>query len=163
MLLIFSSGNAEAFPSKGWQSSHVHVPTAGLLYSEAVLRGTGLRSASILFSHSVAFSRRDAVRFLLWWLFLHRRLRSRQRGPAFRSFPKNQVFAGRRRAPDRLIISVQASEVFIPRIRRPFGHLTHKPFGFGSERTRQRLSAPSAPERSRHHVRPTSRCRSKSP
>jgi len=28
---------------------------------------------------------RGTVRFLLWWLFLHRRLRSRQRGPNLRS------------------------------------------------------------------------------
>ena len=45
------------------------------------LRWAFLRSASKLTNHFVLFlSELDAVRFLLWWLFLHRRLRSRQRG-----------------------------------------------------------------------------------
>ena len=44
-------------------------------------RRTFLRSAPKLFTHFVLFlSELDANRFLLWWLFLHRRLRSRQRG-----------------------------------------------------------------------------------
>ena len=38
-----------------------------------------------------------------------------------------------------------------------------KPFGFGSGRTGQRLSAPSVLKRLRHHIRSTSRCRSKCP
>jgi hypothetical protein len=47
------------------------------------LRSANLRSAPKLNNHFVLFlSELDAVRFLLWWLFLHRRLRSRQRGPS---------------------------------------------------------------------------------
>jgi len=46
---------------------------------------------------------------------------------------------------------------------RSFRRDPSKPFGFGSERTRQRHSAPSALERSRHRVRSTSRCRSSYP
>ena len=53
--------------------------------------------------------------------------------------------------------------VFIQATRDDLSILPSKPFGFDSERTRQRLSAPSALERSRHHVRPTSRCRSSCP
>ena len=45
------------------------------------LRQALLRSASKMFTHLVLFlSELDANRCLLWWLFLHRRLRSRQRG-----------------------------------------------------------------------------------
>ena len=53
-----------------------------ILYSEVILRGTlsgqhlGYSFRTIQFSTFV----HGANRFFLWWLFLHRRLRSRQRG-----------------------------------------------------------------------------------
>ena len=44
-------------------------------------RRANFRSAHNLFSHLAVFlSKHCADRFLLWWLFLHRRLRPRQRG-----------------------------------------------------------------------------------
>jgi hypothetical protein len=39
-------------------------------------RSANLRSARESFSQSARSEERGAVRFLLWWLFLHRRLRS---------------------------------------------------------------------------------------
>ena len=45
------------------------------------LAASRFRSAHNLFTHFAVFlSKHRADRFLLWWLFLHRRLRSRQRG-----------------------------------------------------------------------------------
>lgn len=49
-----------------------------------------------------------AIRFLLWWLFLHRRLRSRQRGPAYFSFRKTS-FRRATLAPFRMIIPARRS------------------------------------------------------
>src|SRR5437763_3378026 len=45
---------------------------------------SSLRSAPSLTNQTVCTRRYGAVRFLLWWLFLHRRLRSRQRGLTIR-------------------------------------------------------------------------------
>jgi hypothetical protein len=47
-------------------------------------------SIQIMFAHFLLRClKRDADRFLLWWLFLHRRLRSRQRGSVCRSNPSD--------------------------------------------------------------------------
>lgn len=53
--------------------------------------------------------------------------------------------------------------VFIRTTRSVPKNSSSKPFGFGSGRTGQRLSAPSVLKRLRHHIRSTSRCRSKCP
>ena len=53
-----------------------------ILYSEVNSAANFLPvSTQNVFTFLVVFSRNDSAdRFLLWWLFLHRRLRSRQRG-----------------------------------------------------------------------------------
>ena len=61
-----------------------------------------------------------------------------------------------------LIISKERCSFLSEQLVSPCG-VTSKPFGFGSRRFRQRLSAPSVLERLRHHIRSTSRCRSKCP
>jgi hypothetical protein len=50
-----------------------------ILYSEEP-RGEHIFGQHPKCLHILLRSKRSAVRFLLWWLFLHRRLRSRQRG-----------------------------------------------------------------------------------
>ncbi len=60
--------------------SHMYTLEPPILYPEAALRGACSGQHPIHFRFSSTLSRRGAVRFLLWWLFLHRRLRSRQRG-----------------------------------------------------------------------------------
>lgn len=52
--------------------------------------------------------RAGAIRFLFWWLYLHRRLRPRQRGPAY--FPiRRSSFRWATLAPFRLIIPARRS------------------------------------------------------
>ena len=98
-----------------------------------------------------------AVRFLLWWLFLHRRLRSRQRGSrtSFR-FSRAAWHSMADHFHGALPVFIRATQVSLSAD-------PSKPFGFGSGRTRQRLSAPSVLKRLRHHTRSTFRCRSKCP
>lgn len=90
---------------------HVHVRTAGFLYSDNLSAESCSRSAPISsFLKFVAFSKeRRAVRFLLWWLFLHRRLRSRQRGSRHISLKR----AGERRSTQAADHFRRASLVFI--------------------------------------------------
>ena len=68
-----------------------------ILYPEAALRGAISGQHPNRFKNLFALKVHDAVRFLLWWLFLHRRLRSRQRGS------RSEDLSGV--APIRLIIS----------------------------------------------------------
>ena len=77
---------------------------------------------------SCCVRRHGAVRFLFWWLFLHRRLRLRQRGSA--SFDASGV------ALIRLIISEERYSFLSEQLEVPFGS-SSKPFGFGSGRSRQ--------------------------
>ena len=78
---------------KGWQLSHVHVRTA-LFCIPTTLCGEHLPvSTQIVFTHCDALAS-GAIRFLFWWLFLHRRLRSRQRGPRVRSFRRTSFRLG---------------------------------------------------------------------
>lgn len=54
-----------------------------ILYPEVALRGVTLRSVSNLNKFKLfVLESTDTVRFFVWWLFLHRRLRIRQRGSA---------------------------------------------------------------------------------
>jgi hypothetical protein len=72
-----------------------------------------------------------AVRFLLWWLFLHRRLRTRQ--TRLSRSPKRRASGF---APDRVDHFPKALPVFIPATRgcrhSAGGFAPSKPFGFGS-------------------------------
>ena len=84
------------------------------------------------------FRSRDAIRSLMRWLYLHRRLRSRQRGSA--SFDASGV------APIRLITS-KGRYSFLSEQLSSHCCKPSKPFGFDSGRPGQRLSAPSVRER----------------
>src|SRR6266404_4836388 len=64
---------------KGWQSAHVHGRTADFVFRRFSAERC-LRSAPNLTNQTVCTRRYGAVRSLVRWLFLHRRLRSRQRG-----------------------------------------------------------------------------------
>ena len=129
--------SAEACRESG--SSHMYTFEPPDLYPDAALRGACSGQHPIHFRFSLTLSRRGTVRFLLWWLFLHRRLRSRQRGSAsfdvsdFGTFPDDHFH--------------QVSPVFIRANRFAFRLHFAKPFGFDSGRHGQRLSAPSALER----------------
>ncbi len=128
---------AEAFQKSGGSRMYTFEPP--ILYSEDALRGAFSGQHPLHFRFALAFSRRGAIRFLLWWLYLHRRLRSRQRGPFLSDRSDFSTFQD-----DHFH---QASTVFIRpnhvafRLRKP------KPFGFDSGRPRQWLSAPSVCER----------------
>ncbi len=134
---LYSFTFTEAFLKVG--SSPMYTAEPPILYPEACPAEDPPRSTPNLTNQTVCTRRYGAVRSLLRWLFLHRRLRSRQRGPSIR----------------RPLSGVAPGELIISRGRCPFlsGQLANltadlsKPFGFGSERTRQRLSAPSALER----------------
>ena len=141
---------------KGWQLSHVHVRTADFVFRSDPA-GNPLRSAPKSIARVVTLSRPGAVRFLLWWLFLHRRLRSRQRGSrtSFR-FSRAAWHSMADHFHGALPVFIRATQVSLSAD-------PSKPFGFGSGRTRQRLSAPSVLKRLRHHTRSTFRCRSKCP
>lgn len=68
---------------KGWQNSHVHACFAEFYIPKISCGELCFRSASKLNNKLNALLcclKHDADRFLLGWLFLHRRLRSRQRG-----------------------------------------------------------------------------------
>ena len=85
----------------------------------------------------------DTVRSLVRWLFLHRRLRSRQRGSRMFT-PKNKFSrAARHLWADHLPVVLS---VFIRTTRSAFRSTSAKPFGFGSGRIGQRHSAPSVPQ-----------------
>jgi hypothetical protein len=77
--------------------SSMHTLESRILYSEAALRGVGSGQHPDSFRNLLHPKVRDAIRFLLGWLFLHRRLRARQRGS--RSEDLSDL------APDRLITS----------------------------------------------------------
>ncbi len=84
--------------SRGWPFSHVHVRTADFVFRSRSAESPP-RSVPVPLSLLVRLSRvHGTVRFFFWWLFLHRRLRSRQRGSS--SFDVSDL------APCRLIISL---------------------------------------------------------
>ncbi len=58
----------------------MHTLESRFLYSEAALRGAISGQHPICFHILLHPKVHGAIRFLLWWLFLHRRLRARQRG-----------------------------------------------------------------------------------
>ena len=99
-----------------------------ILYSEEMSCGDlFLRSAPKKFSLIVCARGHGAVRFLFWWLFLHRRLRSRQRGstsedvsgwpPIGWSLPKGwlPVFIRTTQRSSDLLASLSASAPNVPR------------------------------------------------
>ncbi len=82
----------------------------------------------LLFPHSAVFlSKHSADRFLLWWLFLHRRLRSRQRGLLAFACKRLLLLPGG---------SLPKSVVrFYPNnLKKFFNLFVSKPFGFDSRR-----------------------------
>jgi hypothetical protein len=104
------------------------------------------RSALNLFSQTVriSFGEHGAVWFLLWWLFLHRRLRPRQRGfnqacarmkrltlPCGRSFP-------------------QGATRFYPGAQESLAAFPSKPFGFSAECQSGMTAACLSPRTLRH-------------
>ena len=58
----------------------MHTLESRFLYPEAALRGAISGQHPNRFHNSLHSLVHGAVRFLFWWLFLHRRLRARQRG-----------------------------------------------------------------------------------
>ena len=80
-LYIFPFRNTEAF-LKGVAVPACTHSNRDFLYSEDSQRRQSPVSIQLSFHHHVAPQGRDAVRFFVGWLFLHRRLRSRQRGSA---------------------------------------------------------------------------------
>lgn len=88
-------------------------------------RSTDSRSAPNRFRDpTVLLSQYQAIRFLVWWLFLHRRLRSRQRGLPLESCKRLRILLA---VPFQKMLSV-----FIQITQK--SHLTFpsKPFGFDS-------------------------------
>jgi hypothetical protein len=75
----------------------MHTLESRILYSEETLRGVISGQHPICFHNLLHPKVHGAIWFLLWWLFLHRRLRARQRGS------KSEDLSDF--APDRLIIS----------------------------------------------------------
>ena len=76
-------------PFRGWRKEHVHVLDADFCIPRSRKRyaypgqhsnRTFVRLSIKVFTHLTCRSR-GAVRFFVRWLFLHRRLRLRQRGP----------------------------------------------------------------------------------
>lgn len=67
-------------------TAHVHATAANLYTGILALAVSAPRSALDSFSQTIASLLRAtrAIWFLLWWLFLHRRLRPRQRGSRVR-------------------------------------------------------------------------------
>ena len=139
---------------KGFGGSHMYTLEPPILYPEALPAEDSPRSASKLITRFVGNSMPDAVRSFFGGF-------SSTSGYV----PGNEALVRRRerRSTSGMIISLAALSVFIPPTPVRLAADLSKPFGFGSERTKQRLSAPSALERSRHRVRSTSRCRSKFP
>jgi hypothetical protein len=102
---------AEAFQKSGGSRMYTFEPP--ILYSEAALRGAFSGQHPLHFRFALAFSRRGAIRFLLWWLYLHRRLRSRQRGPTLSDRTTS--------VPFRMIISIRLRPFLSGRITSPCG------------------------------------------
>jgi len=132
----------------------MHTLESRFLYSEAALRGAISGQHPICFRILLHPKVRGAVRFLLWWLFLHRRLRARQRG--------SESFDPERRSTRTVDHLRRALLVFI--------RVTGKVFRRFPQAFRLRLwriwvaAFRSFYSRTmRHRIRSTSRCRSKCP
>lgn len=136
-VFIFYAPSVRRSLPKEWQFSHVHARTADFVSRRPLCGELRFRSTLRSIARSVTHKAFGAVRFLLWWLFLHRRLRSRQRGSfsPFGSIERLSHLLGR---------SFPAGVVgFYPDHSVCLAADFSKPFGFGFGRTRRRLSAPS--------------------
>lgn len=107
---------------KGWlRFRHAHTGIAYFV-SRRVASG-GLSPVNTQIDESICCAiTHGAVRFLLWWLFLHRRLRARQRG--------SRAEARERRSTHSADHFQRALLVFIQATQRSFRSFS-KPFGFG--------------------------------
>jgi len=146
---------AEAFEESG--GSRMYTVEPPILYSEEALRRAKLRSASKIEKNSklLCSEEHDAVRSLLRWLFLHRRLRSRQRG----SCPE-----GLERHHTHLADHFQgALSVFIRTTRISPRANPREAFRLRLRRFRTAAFRSFCPRTVCHHNRSTSRCRSKCP
>jgi hypothetical protein len=88
-IFVLFSIDAEAFFEESG-GRHMYTVEPPVLVSRKISAESIFRSASKSETNPkfvVTLARHDAVRFLLWWLFRHRRLRSRQRG----SSPKTRA------------------------------------------------------------------------
>src|SRR5438876_2062542 len=88
-------------------------------------RSANYRSAHDLFSQFSRSCERGAVRFLFWWLFLHRRLRS-----------GNEAQLSSNHSPPSAGPLQRVLLVFIRIARESLATLSSKPFGFDSGRLR---------------------------
>ena len=77
---IFYSPPGPPKPAEKSGGSRMYTFEPPILYSEDNLRGLPSGQHPISFRFTFGVYTPGAIRFLLWWLFLHRRLRSRQRG-----------------------------------------------------------------------------------
>ena len=115
--LLFVSSNRRSGLQRVWQFYHVHGRTADFVFRSMSCGGPSPVSTQFeqnKFTQAVASLSPGAIRFLLWWLFLHRRLRSRQRGSMFR-----RTRAASLPQADHLR---RVSQVFIPLTQnKPFG------------------------------------------
>ena len=117
---------AEAIQGMILATPHVHARVADL-YPGQVAGGQPLfRSARDSFSPISRSEERGAIWFLFWWLFLHRRLRSRQRGLC----PKTQATLGYFEADHFLESATAFLSASLKKILR---FPEAKPFGFSAE------------------------------
>jgi hypothetical protein len=105
-------------PEGGWRKQHVHARSPNL-YPEAALRRVFLLRSALkrVLPHLIAGPKtRGAVRFLFWWLFLHRRLRPRQRGSTFRRISSGVAPERADHFPRALLVFIRATR----NVRRHF-------------------------------------------
>ncbi len=81
-IFLLSAGPPKLAGLREWRRSHVHVADTDFVSRGSLCGEPSPVSTPPAFAFSWRFHA-GAIRFLLWWLFLHRRLRSRQRGPAY--------------------------------------------------------------------------------
>ena len=151
--LLFFLSEYRSILRRCWQLSHVHVRVADFVFRRISAESL-LRSEPILFAHSVTL-----LRVVPLGSF----------SGGFSSttgyVPGNEALVRRHeRRSTRLADQFQwALLVFIRVTFEKSEDFSSKPFGFGSRRLRQRLSAPSVSDRLRHRTRSSFRCRSKCP
>jgi hypothetical protein len=151
--LLFFLSECRSILRRCWQLSHVHVRVADFVFRRISAESL-LRSEPILFAHSVTL-----LRVVPLGSF----------SGGFSSttgyVPGNEALVRRReRRSTRLADHFQwALLVFIRVTFEKSEDFSSKPFGFGSGRFEQRLSAPTVRKLLRHRISSTSRYRSKCP
>ena len=92
-IFLLSAGPPKLAGLREWRRSHVHVANTDFVSRGSLCGEPSPVSTPPAFAFSWRFHA-GAIRFLFWWLFLHRRLRSRQRGPRVRSFRRTSFRLG---------------------------------------------------------------------